>query len=168
MRKSGERFKAILKQKIEDFKSANNKVVKVGIIENQHYDNETPVAYVASVHEYGCEEKNIKPRPFFRPTIGTKRKDWSETLRIQLKNGLSIAQALDSVGYDASGDVVKTISEIHTPPLALSTKIARNRKAHRPYANGRKRRPKSISIKPLIDTGLLIESISHQIVDKGD
>ncbi|OOF43037.1 hypothetical protein BKK51_12200 [Rodentibacter trehalosifermentans] len=63
-----------------------------------------------------------------------------------------------------------TISEIESPPLALSTKIARNRRAHKPYqtksGRWRKPRPKSISIKPLVDTGLLIASITSDLIDK--
>lgn len=166
MSRGGDKLKAALTRRLEEIQQAQNKVVRVGVIENQHYDDETPVAYIAAIHEYGCEEKNIKPRPFFRPTIKAQEKEWKKTFQLQIKNGFSITQAMDSVGLLASSDVAKTISEIHTPKLETSTLIARNRKAYRLYANGQRARPDSISIKPLVDDGDLIDSISYQIVDK--
>lgn len=48
-----EKFKAALEARIKAVKDANKKVVKVGIVEHQHYDNGIPVAYIASIHEYG-------------------------------------------------------------------------------------------------------------------
>ncbi|WP_237184455.1 hypothetical protein [Rodentibacter caecimuris] len=75
------KFAKELKKRIAGFKAGKGKVARVGVIENQHYDDDTPVAYIAAVHEYGSESNNIKPRPFFRPTISEKQKEWGLPLK---------------------------------------------------------------------------------------
>ncbi|KEZ23184.1 hypothetical protein HS327_00790 [Glaesserella parasuis] len=49
-----DKFRKALQAKIDNLSAAKNKVAKVGIVEHQHYDDNTPVAYVASIHEYGA------------------------------------------------------------------------------------------------------------------
>ncbi|OOF84641.1 hypothetical protein BKG93_06665 [Rodentibacter ratti] len=48
------KFAKELKKRLADFKAGQGKVARVGVIENQHYDDDTPVAYIAAVHEYGA------------------------------------------------------------------------------------------------------------------
>lgn len=159
------KFKAALEDRIKALQSVQGKVAKVGIVEHQHYDDGTPVAYVAAIHEYGSPSNNIPPRPFFRPTVAAQKKTWAGIGKQILQNGGTVEDILDSVGSRAAGDVFETISNIDSPPLAISTKKARNRKAHQQAAEyGQK--PNSVSIKPLVDTKLLIHSISHIVVDK--
>lgn len=155
------KFAHVLKKKLADFQAAKGKVARIGVIAEQHYDDKTPVAYVAAIHEYGSPQNNIPARPFFRPTISDKKSEWGKTMAKLLKQGKNTEDVLALTGQVAAADVVKTISELDSPPLALSTKIARNRKAHQ---GGKK--PKAISIKPLVDTGLLISSITSDVVDK--
>lgn len=159
------KFKAALEARIKAVKDANKKVVKVGIVEHQHYDDGTPVAYVAAIHEYGSPSNNIPPRPFFRSTVAVQKKTWAGIGKQVLQNGGTVEDMLDLVGSRAAGDVFETISNIDSPPLALSTKKARNRKAHQQAAKYGKK-PNVVSIKPLVDTKLLIHSISHIVVDK--
>lgn len=161
----GNKFINALKKRIDAIETGKGKVARVGVIENQHYDEDTPVAYIAAIHEYGSPSNKIPPRPFFRPTISKKSKAWASLGSDLLRKGISTDNALKLIGEAAAGDIVETISELDSPPLALSTKIARNRRAHAPTKSGRKRRPKSVSIKPLVDTGLLIRSISSTVLD---
>lgn len=49
-----DKFRKALQDKIEKLSAANNKVAKVGIVEHQHYDDNTPVAYIAAIHEHGA------------------------------------------------------------------------------------------------------------------
>lgn len=161
----GNKFINALKKRVDAIKTGSNKVARVGVIENQHYDEDTPVAYIAAIHEYGSPSNKIPPRPFFRPTIAKKSKAWSSLGSALLRKGADTEIVLKLIGESAAGDIAKTISELDSPPLALSTKIARNRRAHAPTKSGRKRRPKSVSIKPLVDTGLLIRSISSTVID---
>ncbi|TCJ96148.1 hypothetical protein EV694_1700 [Volucribacter psittacicida] len=157
------KFTAKLKHYINAVKSGEQKSVRVGVIENQHYENGNPVAYIAAIQEYGSE--HIPPRPFFRPTIATKKTTWAGKATALLKRGNDVESVLEILGEIAAADIVETISNIHSPPLSLATKIARNRKAHQKNAKGRRKRPKSVSIKPLIDSGLLVTSISSQVVE---
>lgn len=164
------KFANVLKKKIADFQAVKGKVARIGVIKQQHYSDGMPVAYVAAIHEYGSPENHIPARPFFRPTISEKKEEWGKTMAGLLKQGKKAERALKLVGSAAAADVKIAISELDSPPLAQSTKIARNRRAHKPYITKsgrlRKPKPKLISIKPLVDTGLLLESITSDVVDK--
>lgn len=155
-----DKFKKALQERIEQARIAKSKVVKVGVVEHQHYDDDTPVAYVAAIQEYGTA--HIPPRPFFRPTIAEKKKEWAKDVVNGISAGAAALDVLELVGMKAASDVKEKIGEITSPPLALSTLKARNRKAH----NQSKSKPKAISIKPLIDTGLMQDSISSIVEDK--
>ena len=155
-----DKFKQALQARLKQAQSIKNKVVKVGVIEHQHYDDDTPVALVAAAQEYGTEP--IRERPFFRPTIAENKSDWQNTIIRAIVNGGNGEQILETVGMLAAGQVQKTIASIDSPRLATSTLIARNRKRHK---NGRK--PKAISIKPLVDSGLMMASITYKVADKG-
>ncbi|AHG75433.1 hypothetical protein X808_9100 [Mannheimia varigena USDA-ARS-USMARC-1296] len=159
------KFKAALEARIKSLKAAKNKVVKIGIVEQQQYEDGTPVAYVAAIHEYGSPSNNIPPRPFFRPTISAQKQAWANIGKQILQNGGSAEEVLDSVGDRAKSDIFETISNIDAPQLAISTKKARNRKAHQQAAKYGKK-PNAVSIKPLVDTKLLIHSIGYVVVDK--
>ncbi|MDO9950462.1 hypothetical protein Q7404_08395 [Glaesserella parasuis] len=162
-----DKFRKALQDKIDNLSAAKNKVAKVGIVEHQHYDDNTPVAYVASIHEYGSPSNNIPPRPFMRPTVSEKKGEWAKIGKQILQNGGDVDSMLEMVGLRASADIVEKISNIDVPPLAISTKKARNRKAHQQTAKYNKK-PKAVSIKPLVDTKVLISSISYIVTDKGD
>ena len=49
----------------------SGKVAKVGWFEKSKYPKppNVPVAYVATIQEFGYSPKNIPPRPFMRPTL---------------------------------------------------------------------------------------------------
>lgn len=161
------KFRKAIEDRIKMLQANKQKVAKVGIVGYQHYDdkNQTPVAYIAAIHEYGAPSRNIPPRPFFRPTFSAQKKNWVKTGAELLRNGASVEDMLDLVSARAAGDVKETLSNILSPPLAVSTKIARNRKAHQRSAKYGKT-PNAVSIKPLVDTGLLFDSIDHVVVEK--
>lgn len=154
-----DKFKKALKDQIKQAKIAKSKVVRVGIVGHQQYEDGTPVAYVATIQEYGTA--NIPPRPFFRPTIAEKRDEWRKSVVNMISSNLPAIEALELVGIKATEDIKVKIGEITSPRLAIATLKARNRKAHK---GGLK--PKAISIKPLIDTGLMQKSISSVVVDR--
>lgn len=153
-----EKFKQALRQRIENIKAAKSKVARIGVIGNQQYDDGTPVAFVASVHEYGAPSKNIPPRPFFRPTIANKKSEWRAAATQLLASGATIEDALEILGSKAAADVSETLSQITEPPLQETTIKARNRKY--------KSKSSKVSTKPLYDTGLMAASISHDVVDR--
>lgn len=150
-----DKVKAALHKRIEQLEDGSGKVVRVGVVEHQHYDDGTPVAYVAAIHEYGSPSNGIPPRPFFRPTLTKNKKKWVATVGAAIKSGASLENALEMVGLLASADVKQTLSEITEPPLKESTIRARNRKY--------KSKSNKVSTKPLIDTRLLFDSISYSV-----
>ncbi|MGV7078487.1 hypothetical protein ACWA5Z_06735 [Testudinibacter sp. P80/BLE/0925] len=152
------KFKQALKKRLKEFKEAEKKVARVGVLNQQHYDDNTPVAYVAAIHEYGSTEKHIPPRPFFRPTISDKKTEWGGIAKNLLKSKGEISDALELMGMRAAADVVETIGNIKEPPLQESTVKARKRR----YKSKSTQDPE----KPLVDTKLLISSISHDVVNK--
>ena len=126
--------------------------VRIGVQEGQQYEDGTPVAYVAAIHEYGAPEVGIPPRPFLRTTLDQKRKEWTDQMldgvEAVMHGAASVDQALEMIGTGAAGDVKKTISEIDSPPLKPATIRG---KGH---------------AKPLVETGLLLQSITSKVANK--
>jgi len=144
-------------------KEVGNKVAKVGWFSSARYENGTPVAYVATIHEYGSTQKNIPPRPILRPTISKKQGDW-RTLAEQLgesiiKGNESVDGALNKIGLKAAGDIRQTITEITTPALEESTIKARLRKR-------KDKKTMGFLSKPLIDTGIMLNTVTHVVEDE--
>lgn len=153
----GKRFKIALED-LED------KQGKVGWFEKSRYDDKknTPVAFVAAQNEYGNPEKNIPARPFMRPTIFNQQKEWKrladQSARKILKGEYTVSQALDRIGQQAVGDIKKTISQLWYPPLSPVTIALRlERKSDRKTIGNLD--------KPLIDTGVMYETIINIVED---
>jgi hypothetical protein len=146
-------------------KNLSGKVAKVGWLEKAKYPEppNTPVAYVATIQEYGFPAKNIPPRPFMRPTITQKQVEWKEVARrganAVLKGNSTIEQVMESIGAKAAGDIRKTISNIWSPPLSPRT-IARR------LAKRANKKKKGRLDKPLIDTGILFATLTSTIEDE--
>lgn len=155
-RTSGQGHAALLKA----IKDLAQKQARVGFFENSKYEDGTPVAYVATIQEFGYAGGGIPPRPFMRPTIAEQRNAWRQALAKGAKavmNGrLTVQMMLEQFGMMAAGDVKKTISAVTTPALKQSTLKARQR---------RKKTP-GVSTKPLVDTGFMLSQVSSDVVDK--
>lgn len=125
----------------------------VGWDENNRYNDRTPVASVAVTHEYGAPAANIPPRPFMRPAIDANGDRWNEDIQAGVRrvlNGkIKPKPMLLAVGHTIKADIQKAISEVRNPPLAESTKKARDRKGR--------------SHQPLHDTGTMIATC-HPVV----
>lgn len=155
-RTSGQGHAALLKA----IKDLAHKQARVGFFENSKYEDGTPVAYVATIQEFGYAGGGIPPRPFMRPTIAEQRNAWRQTLakgaNAVMNGRLTVQMMLEQFGMMAAGDVKKTIAAVATPALKQSTLDARQR---------RKKTP-GVSNKPLVDTGFLISQVSSDVVDK--
>lgn len=131
--------------------------LKVGFFDQAKYPDGTPVAHVAAIQEYGTN--NIPPRPFIRPTVAERRQTWIDQLRTgfakALEGKIEPRTVLEAVGEGVRGDVRKTISQINTPALAASTIKARR---------SRKVDPNQ-SVKPLIDTGKMLDSVEYRVTE---
>lgn len=108
-----------------------------------------PLAMIAAVHEFGCPERNIPERSFLRAGIrrGTPKFRLLnvDSLKKVLRGEMTIEQALDKLGVVAAGEVKREFVVGTFAPLKQATK---DRKG---------------SSRPLIDTGQLRQSITHQI-----
>jgi hypothetical protein len=144
---------------------------KAGWFETAKYPNGLPVATNAFIHEHGAltgggavaavlqggegpgaRSVYIPPRPFMRPTVAAQTGAWMALLeqgaKAALLGSVTPRQAMESVVLKAAADVAKTIAAITEPPLSPATI-----------------RGKKGATKPLIDTGLMIQSVTGVVED---
>lgn len=150
---------------------------KVGWFESAKYPDGTPVAYVATIQEFGYPAGRIPPRPFFRLTIATEVPAWRELIakaaRGVVRGKRTPYQAMELLGLQAAGDVRKTISKIVTPPLSLLTLQARKYRKEGGKVTGKtlgelnRQRDagppdiSGVSTKPLVDTRVMLPTLTH-------
>jgi hypothetical protein len=129
---------------LKEIAERNLASVEVGFMEDATYEDGTLVAAVAYANEYGASGP---PRPFFRNMIEQEKPTWGPKLAAAYKanNGDGKA-ALGIVGLDIQGQLIKSINDLTSPPLAPST-IKR----------------KGFD-KPLIDTSKMINSTAVRVV----
>jgi hypothetical protein len=143
-------------------KTLAGKVGKVGWFEKSKYPTKTapPVAYIASIHEFGYAKGNIPARPFMRPTILAKKTEWAmyaeKGARSVLRGKRTASAVMELLTINAAADVQKTLSLLREPPLQPAT-IERRR--------AKKTDKKTIGLldKPLIDTGLLFGTLIGKV-----
>lgn len=123
--------------------------VAVGILQDKKVEGSFSIADLAATHEYGSSDGRIPARSFIRSTFDAKKKKYAKLIdALQSKiifNNLNIKQALLTLGEVVSKDMVQTINRGIYPPLKPNT-VKRKK-----------------STKPLIDTGRLKGSITHEI-----
>lgn len=124
--------------------------VAVGVLQDEPVANGFTMVDLATVHEYGSKDGRIPQRSFIRSTCDAKRKEHMSLIeRLQSKviaGVLTIKQALTQLGEVVAKDMVQTINRGIEPTLEPAT-IKR----------------KKGSSKPLIDTGRLKGSITHEV-----
>ena len=158
-RKSNPQALANLNKLVRGFKEQE---LKVGWFESDRYDNaqKTPVAAVAARNEFGSQEDNIPPRPFMRPTIKRRQKEWAKFIQQGSKRILagsaSVAQILETLGLNTSGEIGRSIEQVYSPPLAEATIKARIRKRANKQAVGN-------LDKPLVDFGIMQKSVTYTV-----
>lgn len=143
-------------------KDVNSCRLRVGVFSGATYEDGTSVAKVAIKNEFGTQGGNgeppIPPRPFMRPTIANNSEGWGKLFNIQLKNnGFNAMNAMDVLGQVIEGEIRETMTQIIDPPL--SAKTLHNRRT-------RTDKQKNFSDKPLIDTAVLIRSITSKVDKK--
>ena len=120
---------------------------KTGWFETAHYPDGTPVAYVATIHEFGTG--HIPARPFMRPAVADHGGEWLQLLadgaKASLAGGPAPEQVLELVTLAAAGNVAEKIQAVTSPPLT-------------PATVGRKG-----SDKPLVDTGQMFQSATGKV-----
>ena len=154
--------------------------LQVGVFESAKYEDGTPVAGVAAVQELGSPKMGIPPRPFFRTTAEEKKGEWAELFeraaRAIIDGTVTPDDALDRIGLQVAGQVKTTITNIQEPALSPVTLHLRKLKqqgeeitgavvydAIRRNAAGEKLDVSGVSTKPLVDDGILLNSITHRV-----
>lgn len=131
------------------------KSAAVGFFDTAVYPDGTPVAYVATIQEFGAGR--IPPRSFMRSTVAEQRAAWQNTLaqgaRRVLADKLTVEQMLEAFGMLAAGQIKEKIASIMAPGLSDATLSARLRR-------------NNTSTKPLVDTGYLISSVDSKVENK--
>ncbi len=138
-------------RRLEKVVTAANKPmhVAIGILQDEKRDEGFSMVDLAMVHEYGSKDGHIPERSFIRSTCDAKRKVHLRLLqRLEKKlisGHLNKKQALIQFGEMVKSDMVQAINNGIDP--ALDPKTIRRKK----------------SSKPLIDTGRLKGSITHEV-----
>jgi hypothetical protein len=142
---------------------STDKVVKVGWVEKQRYPAESGGRYVAEIaaqNEYGAPHLHIPPRPFLAPAVGKNKNKWMGIAKAGLlkatQGDTNIEDVLKIVGEVAAGDVREAIKAVTSPVLSPHTIAKRLAK----YSN--KAKVGSLT-KPLIDSGLMLETVTSAL-----
>jgi hypothetical protein len=149
-------------------RQAEGSTVKVGVLAGtpkELRENEpTGITNVqlAAIHEYGSPARNIPERSFLRATVDANRGAYNGLIAqmtgLIFDGKLTVGRALSLLGLKVVADVRARIRKGISPALADST--LRRKLAKGGPGRGKRNRGKSV---PLIDTGQLINSITHVV-----
>lgn len=110
---------------------AANEQLQVGWFEGAKYDDNTPVAGVAALNEFGS--KTAPARPFFRPAIADNKDKWSSVFEDRAKQWINgsgdYEGVLRTVGLAAEADVKDAIvsgDHLALSPVTLALRKLRN------------------------------------------
>lgn len=135
--------------KLDKLLKDNKSKLSVGFFKGQMLksgNKDIPQAQIAYWNEFGTEDGKIPPRPFMRLSIEKNNKNWLKfTKKGLLNNNLEIKKTINQLGLLMVGDIQKEITDLRTPPNAESTI------------------KKKGSSNPLIDTGLMRNSVKHKV-----
>lgn len=137
------------------------KFVKSGFLRKATYPDGTSVAMIAAIQNYGAPGVGIPPRPFFSNMIADKSPGWGVAVALNLKAANYDADvALNRVGEGIDKQLRQSIKDTNTPPLAPST-LAKRGYTGKAF---NKNDPKTFGAKPLVDTGIMLGSVNHEVV----
>lgn len=133
--------------------------VKVGVQSDapEHQDvhgHTSPMQLIAAVHEFGAPSVGVPERSFIRSTMDEEESELSELSKkvsINVIDGKwTMEKGLGIIGLKIKSLIQGKITSITEPPLKEATIKAKG------------------SSKPLIDSGQLRASITHEVVMEGD
>jgi hypothetical protein len=133
--------------------------VKVGVLaeaggDKEHGDDGITLIELAAIHEYGSPAAGIPERSFIRRTFSEKHEELAkmqEKLVGAIVEGkMDVRRALEILGQWGAAEIKKTVkSGPHIPPPLEPSTVRRKG-----------------SDRPLVDTGLMINSVTH-VVEMG-
>jgi len=144
---------SLLAKKLNSYLAKAELKAKAGFFPSAKYaelDGGEFVASIAFKNEYGSPLEHIPPRPFFRPAIAENKKAWSEIVRLTLKRGGTIEDALETVGLQMQGDIRDALDDVTTPELSAYTIKMRQERGNS-------------STKPLNDSGYMRSQLTSVV-----
>jgi hypothetical protein len=141
-------------------KKLDHAYVRVGVLEEKgsvaRGDGGMTLVEIAATHEFGSSDGRIPERSFIRSTFLIRRVNALRTFQEKLARaivtkGLDPIKALNMLGAWGAAEVKNTITEIDIPPPLADSTVQRKG-----------------SSKPLVDTGLLKNSISYEVVENDE
>lgn len=127
----------------------HDKKVSVGYFSNSTYvknGKSTPVAYVASIMEFG--EMHIPARPTIRPSLEKNKSKYFDLINkaiVNSLNGSDFKTGLMIVGKMGAEDIQAEIRSLQNPPLSIKTIL---KKGHS---------------KPLMDTKVMYNAVTFKV-----
>lgn len=141
-------------------RTLGGKELKTGWFSTNHYEDGTPVAYVATIHEFGAVKQGIPPRPFMRPTVEREENNWRRTIAQESKKIILGSQTVENLlkmlGLNISAEIARSIFDVTSPPLLEATIRAKVRKM------GDKKTVGSLD-KPLVETSVMLDSVTYTV-----
>jgi hypothetical protein len=161
--------------------SLMDREVRVGWFDSSRYPDGTPVAYVATIQEFGAPERSIPARSFIRPAVAKNKDRWVKELGAVAKQTLRGGDAetgLLMVGDAVAADLGITLSECDVKLSPITVLLREWRKSGRVItgsvvgeaAAAIKADPSIVDWSdsdPLNDTGYMLATISAQIGKRG-
>jgi hypothetical protein len=156
--KGGDKLSAKLQAMAGKVTSAQS--VKVGFLADKTYPDGTPVAMIAAIQNWGAPSVGIPARPFFSNMIKNKSKEWGPaTGALLVANDYDAARTLNQVGEAVTRQLRESIVDTNSPPLAEST-LRKRGVSGMVYD---KTKPSTFGAKPLVDTGVMLDSVDYEV-----
>ncbi|NTJ46907.1 hypothetical protein G6K93_07760 [Agrobacterium rhizogenes] len=168
---------AAISKRIGEFQG---KTAQAGFFPEAAYPDGTPVAYVAAIQEYGVPKVKIPPRHPMRSAVEQYSSHWRDELargvHAVIQGNITSDAVLNQVGGAMASDIQASIAEVTAPPLSPITVMLRGMRRNDPglIVSGRTvgeaaqrvadgETNYGASDKPLIDSGLLLASVTHKV-----
>lgn len=123
---------------------------KTGWPEDATYEDGTKVVDVAGFHEFG--NPKLPKRSFIRVAIANNGNKWKQSfldgIKASVSGSVSPVTVLENTALMAAGDIAKAIKAVSSPPLNKKTIDQKG------------------FDKPLVDTGLLFQSVTGIVEPK--
>lgn len=163
-------------------KKADGARVEVGFFETAKYSDGTSVAAVAASNEFGVPSQGIPSRPFFRNAI-SKNNGWTQlaeqAMGAAARGKISTMNALEQMGLKMAADVKSAIVAGGFEPIAQSTIDARMARKTKGVdralsadpdnkalkAKKAEKLKQGVAIKPLIDTGQMMQAVTYSVTE---
>jgi hypothetical protein len=162
-------------------KLGGRRELHVGFLAGGQEADGTSLPMVAFIQEYGAPRAGIPPRPYFRRMIAKHKAEWpAQVAKLVKARDYDAAAALEGMGEVISEELRASIAALVSPPLSTTTLMIRKMLKNDPTlrfrmsyktvieARARVAAGKSyagVSTKPLIDSGLMLNGVGHEVED---